>query len=70
MRTACLLVLAIILAGCRNDEQTGSVNASCVEKLYPSYNPRSFEQCVNVCNKCEAGTVATCTTSCRLRGAQ
>jgi hypothetical protein len=59
-----------VVVGCREDQATGSLNTSCVEKLYSSYNPKNFDQCVTVCNRCERGTTATCTTSCRLEGAQ
>lgn len=70
MRVVVMLASALILVGCRDDQATGSVNTSCAERLYSPYNPKNFDQCVTVCNRCERGTTATCTTSCRLKGAQ
>jgi hypothetical protein len=67
------LILAVILtqalSSCRDNEVTGSVN-QCATKLYSSYNPKNFDQCVNACIKCENGVMTTCATSCRLKGAQ
>jgi hypothetical protein len=70
MRVVVLFASALILVGCRDNQATGSFNTSCAEKLYSQYNPKNFDQCVTVCNKCERGTTTTCTTSCRLKGAQ
>jgi hypothetical protein len=70
MRVVVMLASALILVGCRDDQATGSVKTSCVEKLYSQYNPKNFDQCVAVCNRCEQGTTVTCSTSCRLKGAQ
>lgn len=70
MRVILMLAFALVLVGCRDDEATLPANPSCIGKLYSSYNPKNFDQCVTVCNRCERGTTATCSTSCRLKGAQ
>ena len=72
-RSAALLalVLALVLGSCSPDEEaTGSTTASCATKLYPAYNPKSLEQCVAVCQKCNRGVATTCNTSCTLKGAR
>lgn len=53
MRVVVMLASALILVGCRDDQATGSVNTSCAERLYSPYNPKNFDQCVTVCNRCE-----------------
>jgi hypothetical protein len=71
MRATLAIVLsAIALAGCNQDEDvTGSV-ATCARQLYTSYNPKDMKQCVAACIACERGITTTCTTSCTLKGAR
>ena len=71
MRATFAIVLsAIALAGCNQDEDvTGSV-ATCARQLYTSYNPKDKKQCVAVCIACQRGVMTTCSTACTLRGAQ
>lgn len=65
-----LTAAAVILSACQPEpEVTGSTN-KCATGLYAAFNPKIMDQCVNVCLKCESGTVTTCTTSCTLKGAQ
>lgn len=62
--------LLAVLAACSQDaDMTGSV-ASCANKLYSPFNPKNLDECVNVCLSCERGTMITCSTSCRLKGAR
>ncbi len=42
----------------------------CAAKLYSSYNPKSLEQCMAVCQACSNGVKMTCSTSCTLKGAR
>jgi hypothetical protein len=42
----------------------------CAAEIYGSYNPKDIKQCVDVCTRCDHGTVTTCSTSCTLRGAR
>jgi hypothetical protein len=58
------------LGGCSPDPDTTGTISSCVRDLFPSYNPKIMDQCVNACKKCDRGTTITCTTSCTLRGAR
>jgi hypothetical protein len=65
-----IVLSAIALAGCNQDNDvTGSVE-SCVRKLYTPYNPKDMKQCVAACLNCERGVITTCTTSCTLKGAR
>jgi hypothetical protein len=65
------IALVFTLSACWSDTNantTGSVN-ECAAKLYSSYNPHDFNQCVKVCLSCQKGVMTTCSTSCRLNGA-
>ena len=67
----CLFAIAILLiAGCSKeaDEYTSEQRA-CINKQYTMYNSAKIDQCVKTCIACMNGNVATCTTSCKLKGA-
>jgi hypothetical protein len=69
-RFVVLLPIGLLLASCNPEgDVTGSTN-NCATNLYPSFNPKVREQCVNVCTKCEHGNTVTCSTSCFLKGAR
>ena len=42
----------------------------CTLKLYPNYDPKRLDQCMDVCKSCRRGTTVTCSTSCKLKGAR
>ena len=65
-----LCVLAIGLASC-SEEQTEYTHPQrrCIAQRYSNYDPKQLSQCVDVCNACLNGTIVTCNTSCKLRGA-
>ena len=70
LRYAIFVAVVLVTAACRqDDETTGSVN-DCVALNFPSYNPKSMDQCVAACKKCQNGNTNTCTTSCTLKGAR
>jgi hypothetical protein len=70
LRCAVLIAVVLMLAGCRSDDDTtGSVN-DCMAQNFPSYNPKSMDQCVAACKRCQHGVTTTCTTSCMLKGAR
>lgn len=72
MRGACVVgvAMALLCCGCSQQEPevTGST-AACASRLYSTYNPKDFKQCVDVCIQCSRGVTTTCSTSCRLKGA-
>jgi hypothetical protein len=66
-----MLVMALLVAACSQQEpdSTGSID-DCARNLFPSYDPKIYDQCVAVCKKCQRGIATTCTTSCTLKGAR
>lgn len=74
MKSAALLALLVLAApSCSQSEDvTGSTSSisGCAAEIYPSYDPKVFEQCVAVCKKCQNGVTTTCSTSCTLKGAR
>jgi hypothetical protein len=67
---AVLLLLVFAVPSCsRSDDVTGSIGG-CAREIYPAYNPKALDQCVEVCKKCQRGVTVTCTTSCTLKGAR
>jgi len=76
MRIVAIAAVATLLLGCKPDaETTGSTTGTtstnvCAAKFYSSYDPKKFDQCVDVCIHCENGVTTTCATSCTLKGAR
>jgi len=75
IRIFAIAAAAAMLLGCKPDvvETTGSTGAApnaCATNLYSRYDPKNFNQCVDVCLRCERGVTTTCTTSCTLKGAR
>jgi hypothetical protein len=71
MRIVVLVVSLILLGGCNQEpEVTGSTNSKCATDLFPSFDSKNLNQCVAVCMKCEHGVMTTCSTACKLRGAE
>jgi hypothetical protein len=73
IRIFVIATVTAVLLGCKSEvETTGSTSAApnaCAAKLYSRYDPKNFDQCVDVCLRCERGITTTCTTSCTLKGA-
>lgn len=70
MRGIAVLAAGLLLATCSPEPDGGASTNSCALKLYPSYNPKALDQCIDACIKCENGTMTTCSTSCTLKGAR
>lgn len=68
--TVCLLVAVFALTQSLKPAEPPQVTVACASKLYSSYDPKNFDQCVAVCMACNAGVRTTCSTSCKLRGAR
>ena len=67
-----LVGLALVIGACSQEqepEQTASID-ECAHNLYASFNPKIYDQCVDVCKRCQRGITTTCTTSCTLKGAR
>jgi hypothetical protein len=69
-RAAIALIMAFAAASCSPDPEVTAAADKCATALYPSYNPKSRDQCVDVCIKCSHGVMVTCSTSCMLKGAR
>lgn len=63
------LAMLLPLAACSPDPTPDSISR-CVASNFPSYNPRSREQCIAACIKCENGVTTTCATACSLKGSR
>lgn len=66
----CLLIAGFALMQSLSTPEPPPVLVACATKLYSSYDPKNFDQCVGVCMACNAGVKTTCSTSCKLRGAR
>jgi hypothetical protein len=71
MKSAAVLFLLMFAVPSRSqsDDVTGSIG-ECAAVIYPAYDPKALDQCVEVCRKCQHGVTVTCTTSCTLKGAR
>jgi hypothetical protein len=65
-----VISLALMVSGCNQGDEPPGPNDACARGVFPGYNPKVFDQCVAVCKQCERGVTVTCTTACKLRGAQ
>jgi hypothetical protein len=70
MQSFALVLVAFIVMSCSPDAEEAGATNKCATDLYPAYNPKARDQCVDVCIKCDRGTTATCSTSCMLKGAR
>ena len=76
IRIVVIAAMASLLLGCKPEtETTGSTTETastnaCAAKFYSSYDQKKFDQCVDVCIRCENGVTTTCATSCTLKGAR
>jgi hypothetical protein len=70
-RFVVLVAAALVVSSCTPDEEvTGTIHGRCASNLYSPFNPKSLEQCMAVCIKCDHGNKVTCSTSCTLKGAR
>lgn len=42
---------------------------ACIAQRFKRFDPAKLGQCVDACKACMSGNTATCTTSCKLKGA-
>jgi hypothetical protein len=75
MRLAGLLLLACFAVGlsaCSDDRDQPAYTEQqrlCIAQRYNNYDPKQLKQCLDVCKTCMNGSVITCNTSCKLKGA-
>jgi hypothetical protein len=69
VRTLSLCVAAaMLLTCCSKEPEYTSEQRVCIARQN-AYDAKQLDQCVKVCKACLDGNVATCTTSCKLKGA-
>ena len=68
-RFAVLIAVVSVVVSCSPGD-TETTNKKCATDIYPSYNPKVLEQCMDVYIKCDRGVTTTCSTSCNLKGAR
>ena len=64
-----LIVLAIGLASCSQEDGYTNQQRACIAQRYTNYDAKQLSQCVDVCKACMNGTIVICNTSCKLKGA-
>jgi hypothetical protein len=67
---ALAVIAALSVASCSAEPEATETTKKCAAELYGAFNPKDLKQCVDVCIKCDRGTVTTCSTSCTLKGAR
>ena len=62
--------LAIGLTSCSQEPAAYTdTERKCIAQRYGAYDANQLSQCVDVCRFCLNGSIITCNTSCKLRGA-
>jgi len=65
-----LTCLAVGLGACSEEQpEFTEQQRMCISQRYNNYDPKQLNQCLDVCKNCMKGSVVTCNTSCKLRGA-
>ena len=69
-RLAPLITAALYLAACSPEKpEYTEQQRLCISQRFNGYDPRKLQSCLDVCLTCMNGTVATCNSSCKLKGA-
>lgn len=63
-----MIALALAVASCSKESEYTDRQRACIAERYSKYDASKFDLCVDVCEQCLAGTVTTCTTSCKVKG--
>jgi hypothetical protein len=70
LRTCSVLIaVALAVASCSKEPEYTGEQRACIAQHYGKYDPKDLNQCVAICKACMNGTTTTCTTSCKLKGA-
>jgi hypothetical protein len=65
-----LTCFAVGLSACSEEQPAYSAQQRmCISQRYNNYDPKQLNQCLDVCKNCMNGSVITCNTSCKLKGA-
>lgn len=65
-----LAIVSLAVASCSKEPEPEYTDRqrACIAQRYSKYDATKYDQCVDVCEQCLAGTVTTCTTSCKVKG--
>ena len=64
-----LIAVALAMASCSKEPEYTDAQRVCIAQHYGKYDPKNLSQCLDICKACMSGNTATCTTSCKLKGA-
>jgi hypothetical protein len=64
-----LTAFAVGLGSCSEQPDYSEQQRVCISQHYRDYDAKNLGQCVDVCRSCMNGNIATCNTSCKLKGA-
>jgi hypothetical protein len=64
-----LFCVLFCVPGCSKRDAAADIEQACAIKLYPHYQETRLDQCLEVCKSCRGGNTVTCSTSCKLKGA-
>ena len=64
-----ILFVAFALTACNEEPTATDQQRICIARLYPNYNEKNLDQCMSACKSCRGGNTVTCSTSCKLKGA-
>jgi hypothetical protein len=64
-----LIFAMLAVVACSPEGAQSDAEQACASKLYPNYDVTRLDQCMNVCKSCRNGNTVTCSTSCKLKGA-
>jgi hypothetical protein len=64
-----LVFIPLVIVACSPESAQNDDEQTCAVKLYPNYDVTRLDQCMAVCKSCRAGNTVTCSTSCKLKGA-
>jgi hypothetical protein len=65
----CIAFASLAIVACSPKTAQNDAEQTCALKLYPDYDQTRLDQCMAVCKSCRSGTIVTCSTSCKLKGA-
>ena len=67
-----VVILSFVLFGielCSQESVQNDAEKTCALELHPNYDVTHLDQCMDVCKSCRSGNTVTCSTSCKLKGA-
>lgn len=63
------ILTLVLITACSPESSQDSAVQACAAKLFPGYDGTRLDECMKVCKVCGNGNTVTCSTSCKLKGA-